>query len=128
TGARGAEDQRGGGFHPATARHLRRADAERHHLERARNEGVRPVRGERDQALRRHHPFHRHPADLTAMLLDANTRVAVHGITARYALTQLANITAAGTRLVAGVSPRARGGEFRGIPQFQTRVESAEET
>lgn len=61
-----------------------------------------------------------------AILLNADSRVAVHGITSRYAQGQLANMRAAGTRIVAGVGIGAGGRSQDDIPLFDTMREAVD--
>ena len=62
------------------------------------------------------------------MLLDAVSRVLVHGFGGVFAQTQAAAMIAAGTRIVAGVSIGAGGRSILGVPTFDTVAEAVAAT
>lgn len=63
-----------------------------------------------------------------SILIDANTRVAVHGLTAAYANSQLASMLQAGTRVVAGVALGSGGKKHHDIALFDTMAEAVAAT
>lgn len=63
-----------------------------------------------------------------SVLMDSGTRVLVQGITSNYASSQLAMMKAAGTRIVAGVSLGAGGGQHEGISLFDTVAQAVDAT
>jgi len=55
-----------------------------------------------------------------SILLDANSRVLVQGITGREAALHVPYMRAYGTQVVAGVSPGRGGQEVDGVPVYDT--------
>jgi succinyl-CoA synthetase alpha subunit len=62
------------------------------------------------------------------MLIDETTRVLVQGITGRQGAFHAARMMAAGTRIVAGVSPGKGGASQAGVPVFDTVRDAVEAT
>jgi len=63
-----------------------------------------------------------------AILLDAQTRVLVQGITGRDGSFHTKQMLAYGTSVVAGVTPGKKGHEVEGVPVFNTVQEAVEAT
>jgi len=63
-----------------------------------------------------------------SILVDANTRVVVQGITGRDGSFHTRQMAAYGTNIVAGVTPGKGGQDLDGIPVFDTLGEAAEAT
>lgn len=63
-----------------------------------------------------------------AILLDAQTRVLVQGITGRDGSFHTQQMVEYGTQVVAGVTPGKRGQEVHGVPVFNTVQEAVTET
>ncbi|MBI2503007.1 MAG: succinate--CoA ligase subunit alpha [Candidatus Latescibacteria bacterium] len=59
-----------------------------------------------------------------AILVDAQTRVCVQGITGRAGRMQARYMLEAGTRIVSGVTPGKGGEEVEGVPVFNTMAEA----
>jgi succinyl-CoA synthetase alpha subunit len=55
-----------------------------------------------------------------SILINANTRVIIQGITGRHGRKHTTRMTASGTQVVAGVNPGKGGEWFHGIPIFET--------
>lgn len=63
-----------------------------------------------------------------SILADKNTKVLVQGITGMQASFHVKRSIAAGTRIVAGVSPQRGGTKYGGVPVFNTVGEAVTET
>ena len=63
-----------------------------------------------------------------SILVDKNTRVLVQGITGREGTFHTTRMLAAGTRVVAGVSPGKGGAEVAGVPVYDTVAEAVAAT
>ena len=63
-----------------------------------------------------------------SILADKNTKVLVQGITGMQASFHVKRSIAAGTRIVAGVSPQRGGTKYGGVPVFNTVGEAVAET
>jgi succinyl-CoA synthetase alpha subunit len=63
-----------------------------------------------------------------AILVDTNTRVLVQGITGREGSFHARRCREYGTRIVGGVTPGKGGGDFEGVPIYDTVAEAAEAT
>jgi succinyl-CoA synthetase alpha subunit len=63
-----------------------------------------------------------------SILLDKTTRVLVQGITGREGQFHTRNMKAAGTNVVAGVTPGKRGQAVEGVPVFDTVSQAVEAT
>jgi len=63
-----------------------------------------------------------------SILVDRRTRVVVQGITGREGAFHARRMRAAGTRVVAGVTPGRGGQEADGVPVFDTVAQAVEET
>src|SRR5215212_2966872 len=63
-----------------------------------------------------------------SILIDANTRVLVQGITGREGEFHTRQMLAYGTQVVAGVTPGKSGQELLGVPVFDTVAEAAKAT
>lgn len=63
-----------------------------------------------------------------AILVDEHSRVLVQGVTGREGALHTARMRAAGTNVVAGVSPGKGGRAVDGLPVFDTVAEAVEET
>ena len=63
-----------------------------------------------------------------SILIDANTRVIVQGITGRDGSFHARQMMDYGTRIVAGVTPGKGGQEIHGVPVFNTVAEAAQAT
>jgi succinyl-CoA synthetase alpha subunit len=63
-----------------------------------------------------------------SILLDADSRIAIHGIRGRYGTQQLATMRTAGTNIVAGISPGSGGERLDGIPLFDTLPQATSAT
>ena len=63
-----------------------------------------------------------------SILLDKTTRVLVQGITGREGQFHTRNMKAAGTNVVAGVTPGKRGQTVEGVPVFDTVSQAVEAT
>lgn len=59
-----------------------------------------------------------------SILVNADSRVLVQGITGRVGAAQTAYMQADGTRIVAGVTPGKGGGQVQGVPVFDTVAEA----
>ncbi len=62
-----------------------------------------------------------------SILVDADTRVLVQGITGRIGRTQTSYMLRAGTRIVAGVTPGKGGDRVEGVPVYDTVREAVRE-
>lgn len=63
-----------------------------------------------------------------SILIDENTRVAVHGLTGREGMFHGEKMLEYGTKIVAGVTPGKGGTECLGVPVFNTAAEAAART
>jgi succinyl-CoA synthetase alpha subunit len=63
-----------------------------------------------------------------SILIDANTRVVVQGLTGREGAFHAAQMAAYGTKVVAGVTPGKEGQVVDGVPVFNTVREAVRET
>ena len=63
-----------------------------------------------------------------SILVDADTRLVVQGITGREGAFHAARNKAYGTNVVAGVTPGKGGQDVEGIPVFNTVTDAVEET
>ncbi|HSL00350.1 MAG TPA: succinate--CoA ligase subunit alpha [Rubrobacteraceae bacterium] len=63
-----------------------------------------------------------------AILVDDGTRLLVQGITGREGAFHTGRMLESGTQVVAGVTPGKGGGEYEGVPIFDTVQEAARET
>jgi succinyl-CoA synthetase alpha subunit len=63
-----------------------------------------------------------------AILVDKNTRVLTQGITGKTGQFHTKGCRDYGTQMVGGVSPGKGGGDFEGIPLFNSVKEAARET
>jgi succinyl-CoA synthetase alpha subunit len=63
-----------------------------------------------------------------AILVDDGTRLLVQGITGREGAFHTGRMLESGTQVVAGVTPGKGGGEYEGVPIFNTVEEAVQET
>jgi succinyl-CoA synthetase alpha subunit len=63
-----------------------------------------------------------------AILVDNETRLVVQGITGRQGRFHTERMLESGTQVVAGVTPGKGGGEYEGVPVFNTVEEAVKET
>lgn len=63
-----------------------------------------------------------------AILVNDQTRVAIYGISGRYAAAQVREMKAIGTQIVAGVSVGSGGTTVEGVPVFDTMAEAVAAT
>ena len=63
-----------------------------------------------------------------SILVNRETRVVVQGITGRHGTSFTQVMLAAGTHVVAGVTPGKRGAQVHGVPVFDTVQEAVDET
>src|SRR6478752_3748923 len=63
-----------------------------------------------------------------AILVDRDTRLIVQGITGREGSFHAEQMRAFGTNVVAGVTPGRGGGDFHGVPIFDSVAEAVERT
>lgn len=63
-----------------------------------------------------------------AILVNDQTRVAVYGVSSRYATAQVREMQAMGTRIVAGVSVGSGGATVAGVPVFDTMSDAVAAT
>src|SRR5262249_52869380 len=83
--------------------------------------GARSAPQGRTRELGQDHSLDRHPAGMSSPFLAAGTPVVVIAGTGRYGSAQIAGMRAAGTNIVANVTPGRGGrggGEIDGIPTF----------
>jgi succinyl-CoA synthetase alpha subunit len=61
-----------------------------------------------------------------SIMLDEHARVMIFGITGKFGRFAVTDLRAAGTRVVAGVSPAHAGTEFHGIPVYGSALEGVQ--